>query len=1151
MNWKRFLIAALALLASLSLCSTRLAAQTSTTGDITGVVTDPSGSVVPDAAVTLKDQTKGATQESKTSAQGAYRFYLLTPGPYTVSVTASGFQTVTRTVDVAVGQVAALPISLTLGASTSSITVTEAAPLLQTDNGDTATTVSEQQISQVPNPGNDLTYIAQLAPGTVMNTTGGMGNIEAFGLPATSNLYTMNGMDDNDPFLNVNNSGASNLLLGSNEIQEADVVTNGYSGAYGSLGGINVNYVTKSGGNAFHGNAIYYWTGRAMDANDWFNKAAGNDRPFNNANQWAASLGGPIKKDKLFFYLNTEGLRVLIPVPSTIQVPTTQFEQATIANLTSQGLTNSIPYYCQGLASICPGSTAAPGAGQGLFNLYNAVPGYASATPVKGGGCGSQQPFVFGNQIPTGLQCTSNILETPINFAPEWQLSGRVDWNIGANDRAFVRVQYDHGIQPSVTDPISPVFNITSDQPEYQSQITETHTFSPTLVNQLIIAGTWYSSVFKSPDINAAVSAFPSSLQFGDLSLTQVGGAIGFFFPQGRNVTQFQVGDDVSKTLNNHTVKFGFKFHRNWVSDHDGNVFTLPAQIPLTLTDFYNGGGLSEQEQAFTQVGNIPVRINNLGFYVQDEWRIKNNFSVTGALRIEHNSNPSCVTNCFATFAGGYNQALANQGDAYNSIIQTNRSQALYNLQAVQWEPRVSFAWQPFGNSSSGLRSNLVIRGGVGIFNDTYPGVIADGMSQNPPLYNQFVVASGPLGGSCGGGFLSPNQTGNLYDCAVAANSAFNTAFASGDNAVDALPNIVTATHKINAPQYQKWSLEIQKGFGANTSFNIGYFGNHGIYEPIVNTGLNAYGLGTLPAVVPQDQFAEITMYESAGISNYNGVTMSFRQRFSGMGGGVLQVNYTYSHALDEVSNGGFNAFSGANLSPEDPYNLRHDYGPADYDIRHNLNANYVWQVPIRRMLGGHGWAPLVDGWQVSGTVFFRTGLPYSITDGASSTDANSTNNYFAALRPTPEEPTAINCNPRASAFTNGTIVPCYTASTAVTGTSCTLAVQGNFGIPGCQTEFGVAGLRNRYRGPQYVNTDFTIFKNTTIPHWERGKLGIGFQFFNLFNHPNFAFPVSDSSSGIFGQTDALVSPPTSILGSFLGGDASPRLIQVKASLTF
>jgi hypothetical protein len=1149
MNWKRFLVVAFAFLAALSLCSTRLAAQTSTTGDITGVVTDPSGSVVPDATVTLKDQTKGATQESKTNAQGTYRFYLLTPGPYTVSVTASGFQTITRTVDVAVGQVATLPVSLTLGASTSSVTVTEAAPLLQTDNGDTATSLSEQQISQVPNPGNDLTFIAQLAPGVVMNTTGGMGNVEAFGLPATSNLFTMNGMDDNDPFLNLNNSGATNLLLGSNEIQEADVVTNGFSGAYGSFGGMNVNYVTKSGGNAFHGNAVYYWTGRAMDANDWFNKAEGNPRPFNNANQWAASVGGPIKRDKLFFFLNTEGLRVLIPVPSVVTVPSTAFEQATVANLTSLGLTNSIPYYCQNLPGICPGVSAVPGSGAGIFNLYNAIPNYASATPVANQPCGGTQQGA-GNAIPLA-NCINQVLETPINFAPEWQLAGRADWNIGVNDRAFVRVQYDHGVQPSVTDPIDPVFNITSVQPEWQSQINETHTFSPTLVNQLIIAGTWYSAVFKEPDQAAALGTFPSNLQFGDASLSPIGGAIGFVFPQGRNVTQIQFGDDVSKTLGNHTLKFGAKFHRNWVSDRDGSFFTVAQQLPLSLTDFYNGGGGSEQIQAFSQVENIPIRINNLGFYVQDEWRIKPNLTVTAALRLEHNSNPVCATDCFATFAGGYNQAVANVGDAYNSLIQTGRSQALYNLQGVVWQPRISFAWQPFGGAGSGVRSNFVVRGGFGIFNDIFPGQISDNMSENPPLYNQFVVAGDSIGGSCAGGFLSPNQTGNLYDCQTAANSAFQTAFTGGANSVAAAPNVVTALRNIDQPQYQKWNLEIQKGFGANTMFAMSYNGNHGIHEPIVNTGLNAFGFGSLPALAPQPQFAEITLVESAGISNYNGLTATFQRRFGS--NGVMQVNYTYSHALDEVSNGGFNSFSGQILAPQDPYNLRNNYGPADYDVRHNLNANYVWQVPVRKALGGRGWAALVDGWQVSGTIFYRTGLPYTIFDSGIS-NALASNNYFGSVRPDAVVGNLpMGCNPRASAFTNGAVVPCYSASIGgdTPATACNVTTPGDFPIPGCEAALGMSGTRNKYRGPQYVNTDFTVFKNTAIPHWEGAKLGIGFQFFNLFNHPNFAFPVSDTSSSLFGQTDALVSPPTSILGSFLGGDASPRLIQVKANITF
>jgi Carboxypeptidase regulatory-like domain len=1164
MNWKRIFVVAFALLIALSIGSGRLAAQTSTTGDVAGVVSDPSGAVVPDAKVSLKDETKGGVQDSKTNRDGAYRFYLLTPGPYTITVGATGFEGVARHFEVGVGQIATINLTLTMGTATTTVTVTEAAPLLQTDNGDTSTTLTEQQISQVPNPGNDLSYIAQLAPGVVMNTMGGFGNVEAFGLPATSNLFTMNGMDDNDPFLNLNNSGATNLLLGSNEIQEADVVTNGFSGAYGTFAGINVNYVTKSGGNDFHGNLVYYWTGRAMDATDYITRSEGEDKPFNNANQWAASFGGPIKKDKLFFFINTEGLRVLIPVPQTITVPTVAFEQATVANLNSLGLSASVPYYCQNLPSICPGVGPQPNSGIGLFNIYNNVANSGNETPVAGGGCGGGQAGV-GNAIPAGLQCANQVQEIPINFAPEWQLAGRVDWKIGANDSMFVRAQYDHGTQPSVTDPISPVFNITSDQPEYQGQLVETHTFSPTLVNQFLMAATWYSAIFKSPNQALALATFPTTLDFGfDAALTNVGGAIGFVFPQGRNVTQIQFGDDLSKTIGNHSLKVGFKFHRNYVSDHDNGFFTSGLQLPFSLTDFFNGGSQGAiQEQAFAQSQNLPIRINNLGVYVQDEWRVRTNFTVTGSLRVEHNSNPNCATNCFATFAGGLNQAIANEGAPYNSLIQTGRSTALYNYQNLQWEPRVSFAWQPFGNSTGMLRSNFVVRGGFGIFYDIFPGQIADNMAQNSPLYNQFTVLGAGFNGACTNSFLSPNQPGNLFDCLTTANSEFNTAFTGGGNTVQFTPNIVTAQHETKAPQYQKWSLQIQKGFGANDSIDIGYYGNHGIHTPVVNPSLNAFcdsvdpgspcaGFNSdLPQVVPQNQFSNITRVDTVGVSNYNGLVMSYKHRFSGMGGGLVQFNYTYSHAFDEVSNGGFNSFSGNTLAPEDPFNLRTNYGPADYDVRHNFNANYVWQVPIRKALMGHGWAALVDGWQVSGTVFYRTGLPFTVFDSGF---GQLSNNFYGGQMFADQIASApIHCKSvKGSVFTATDPV----ANACLGGLDPVQLALGNvvpnsFITSDSESTFGSKGLRNRFRGPKYFNTDFSILKNTKIPHWERGQLGIGFQFFNLFNHPNFSFPNSDISSSTFGQTTAMVSPPTSILGSFLGGDASPRLIQLKASLTF
>jgi hypothetical protein len=1171
MNWKRFFVAMFALLAVLSISSTRLAAQTSTSGDITGVVTDQTGAIVPDAKVTLKDNAKGNSQDATTNREGVYHFYLLTPSSYTVSVSATGFSSASRTADVGVGQIATLNLQLTIGASSTSITVTEAAPLLQTDNGDTATAVTAAQVSNVPNPGNDLTAIAQLAPGVVANNQGGFGNVEAFGLPATSNLFTMDGMDDNDPFLNLSNSGASNLLLGSNEVQEADVVTNGFSAAYGTFAGIDVNYVTKSGGNDFHGNAVYYWNGRALNAESWEDKNAGIAKPFDNANQWAASIGGPIKKDKLFFFLNTEGLRVLIPVPSSFNVPTVPFEAATIKNLTNLGLSASIPFYCQNIAGVCAGVSGVPGSGSGAFNLFNGAVNQQSASPIPGGGCDNVNALTGGSGAFAGFgvsnPCAVNLRENPINFAPEWQLAGRLDWNIGVNDRAFFRVQYDVGTQPTYSDPLSSVFNASSHQPEYQGQLNETHTFSPTLTNQFLIAATWYSAIFTNSQPAASLAAFPTSLLFNDFALGDQSsqltlGGEGFAFPQGRNVTQFQIGDDVSKSLGNHTFKFGLKFHKNYVSDHDFGNRINGLEIPFTLGDFVNGGGDfagsagGVLQQNFSSVTNVPVRLYEVAGYFQDDWKVKPNLTISPGLRIEHASNPTCVINCFAQLSGTLDEIGANPGAPYNTQIDAGRHQALNSYQGVQWSPRLSFAWQPFTGSGNTFTSNFVVRGGVGIFYDIFPGAIADNLAQNSPFFNVFTGASTLAGGTCPG-FLSPNQPGNLFSCTSAANSAFLSAFNSGASTVPLpLPGFTLTDPKTSAPQFQKWNLQIQKGFGANDVITVGYNGNHGIHIPIFDNGVNAFGFGSLPVAPTSSQFGEVADVTSGGVSNYNGVTASYQHRFTGMGGGLVQFNYTFSKAMDDVSNGGFFGFGTANiLFPQNPFDLKGNYGPADYDARHVVNANYVWQVPIRRMLMGHGWAPLVDGWQVSGAVFYRTGFPFTVVDTGTSGALQGGNNFGGPIFPDVQVgSTGVSCNSERFAGVGGTTpVQCLTASTAAGpgALACVVATQGNFGIPGCATAFGPQGLRNAFRGPSYFNTDFSIMKKTAIPHWERGSLQVGFQFFNLFNHPNFANPVNDINSSAFGTIVSQVNPPTSILGSFLGGDASPRLIQVKAAITF
>ena len=471
--------------------SPELRAQSVTSGDIVGVVTDPSGAVLPSTSVTLTSQENGSTQTQPTNARGAYRFSLLPPGSYTISVSVTGFREATVAAQVTIGQTTTANLSLGLAEATSTVEVSSDAPLLQTENADVSTSFTQTQISQVPNPGNDLSYIAQTAPGVVQNTQGGSGNFSAYGLPATSNLFTLNGQNENDPFLNLNNSGATNLLLGNNDVAEATVVTNGYSGQYGTLAGANVNYVTKSGSNSFHGNALYWWNGRALNANGFFNNQNGAPRPFVNANQWAASFGGPIRKDKTFFFVDTEGLRFLLPTSANVRIPSPQFETATLANLTNVSPA-STPFY------------------QSVFNLYNRAPGAVRATPLSNLGCDGFADANSGLGItqPCALQFNSNVG----NLSTEWLLTARVDQNLGTNDRLFGHFRTDHGFQASITDVISPLFNLGSRQPQYEGQLEETHTVSANAVNQFIASGQWYSALFNVPNLQAALQAQPFTL---------------------------------------------------------------------------------------------------------------------------------------------------------------------------------------------------------------------------------------------------------------------------------------------------------------------------------------------------------------------------------------------------------------------------------------------------------------------------------------------------------------------------------------------------------------------------------------------------------------------------------------------------------------
>ncbi|HEY4776504.1 MAG TPA: carboxypeptidase regulatory-like domain-containing protein [Candidatus Acidoferrales bacterium] len=1142
MNPKRLFLLSVLLSFVVFFSALRLPAQTQTTGEITGVVIDPSGGVIANAKVTLKDNSKGSAQSTETNKEGVYHFQLLNPSSYTITVSSSGFQETATVVDVALGQVTSADIHLTIGSATQTVTVTgESEPLIQTENGNVATTFSQQQLAEVPNPGNDLTAFIQSAPGVVMNTAGGLGNFSDHGVGAASNLFTLNGMDDNDPFLNLNNSGATNLLLGANEVQESTIVSTGYSAEYGSLAGANVNYVTKSGSNDFHGNAIYYWNGSAFNANDWFLNHAGDPKNFSNANQWAGSFGGPIKKDKAFFFFNTEGLRVVVPVSTAVAFPSQAFQTATIANLENK--------------DGFPANSTTVAFYQNIFNLYNNAKGAANAVP--GAGPLSTDPLGCNGftGLGPGVACSSFFQAADNNLTHEQQFAGRVDYNATSNDRLFLRILYDKGVQASDTDPISPLFNITSTQPQWQGQLNETHTFGSTMVNQFIVSGQWYSSVFDNTNRAATLAVFPTTIAFGNANIpwfniggAAAGGAGDAFFPQGRNVTQYQIGDDLSKTLGNHTLKFGTKFLRYDVSDKDFGVFTSGLVTPNSVAAFFNGGvdpatnTSSVLQQSFPSALSEPIALYTLAFYGEDDWKIKSNLTLTFALRVEHESNPVCQTDCFNRLNAPFLQADNNVNVPYSTDVLQGLHQELQGLSSILWQPRFGFAWSPRGSRST------VIRGGIGLFNDAFPAVFTDNFASNAPGVNTFVVA---------GSNIAPGETlngGNLFAQAAASNTGLINGFKNNETLAQiqanvpnfAPPSLFSANRQTKIAQFQKWSLEIQQALGKNSSFDVSYNGNHSIHDLVDRNGVNAFctpGVGAcatvpafigLPATPFDPRFGTVSLLDTSGISNYEGVTFSFKHNINGgWGKGVVLANYTYSHAFDDVSNGGDPNvfFSGTSVTfAVNPFNIRDNYGPSDYDVRHYFNASYVWELPLRRALLGHGWAPLVDGWQVSGTIFARSGLPYSVVDGGLA-GILSAQNFGGVVLPQFLGGPTSNCGEGAATG----VTPCLTVAQFVPSTT-----EKNF----------VGGLRNIFRGPNYWNTDFTAQKLTKIPRWEKGEFGVAFQFFNLFNHPNFNLPNNDLT-GALGSISSAVSEPTSILGSGLGGDASVRIIQIKTSLTF
>ena len=1134
-------------------------AQGETTSAIVGWVSDPTGAAIPGAKVTITSTDTGLTRSVLTDDAGRFNFPQLKPGPYSVKADADRFESQqNNSVLAGLGQKQAVGFTLRIAASSQNVVVTERAALINPQNPNTSTTLTARALENLPNPGGDMTYPLQFAAGALINTAGsgndfvggtnGYGNVQFNGLPSLSNGYIVDGLETNDPLTNLNSGLSTNLVLGLNSIAEVTVNTLSYAADQGRYGASQVNYVTKSGTNQFHGNLYELWNGSRLNAADFFtDSTAGNHKPRSTVNHFGGSLGGPIERNKLFFFFDSEWVRIALPIVSAATVPTAAFQSYVLRQLplggtdsvtgsTYQPSPQSVPLY-QKLFSLYGNTSGAPLAILGC--PFNSGGSPASGNPPNGNGCAVRQSVSHSSGDSEQVQ------------------TARADYDIDAMNITWFRLQADTGLQAAYTDPINAVFNATSPQPLYSFASGYTHVFSQNLVNYFNPAFSWYESLFGPGDLQKTLDAFPIVLQGSgsNAPFTTIGG-LDNTWVQGRRAARFFINDNLAWSRGAHELRFGTNVRILRLNDYDFGEGTVPLVSYTTLPQFIYGAA-STASKTFPLANSQPYNFNNIDLYVQDTWQATRKLTWTVGLRATHNSNPVNPHDAVARLPGSFDATAHDAEQPLDGAIQTHLGNVFASTPLAILQPRTALAWQ--------LEPKTVLRTGFGLFSDILPGSVADLIGVNPPYSKTF---QGGLLGTVGGVEIAPGVPNSAVDATIAANQAFSSGFAQGQLSCassNANPNnclqpvAITAVPdgKLHAPYFMQWSLGLERQIGSAVNLRAQYVGTRAVNQPY-QTQVNGYQtvcngcFAPFPYDRPTDpRFGAVTQLSTGANSHYNALQLTAEKRLTH--GLQLQANYTWSRCMDTVSNGGFLAFSAGGIISPLPGELGRQYGPCDYDVRHNLTAQYVYELPVKtrnRMLGY-----AVNGWQVSGTAFWHSGIPFSVLSAPYTANGNGIlqgggPQYASVVSGAP-----LYVHQAVAGVTQpGTIQWLNPDAFVSTVDPSTGACVGGDVAKSCQ--FGNLG-RNSLRGPDFAWSDFYLTKWFALR--EHLKMRVDGQFFNVFNHPNFGLPVlgyagipgNRSTQTGFGALTYTTAPPTGLLGVGLGGDSSPRMIAFQARLEF
>jgi hypothetical protein len=1156
------------------MCHNSVFAQNMTTGGINGTVVDSSGAAVPGATITITDLATRDQRVLTSNAEGRFTVPFLKPDNFDISATAGGLQSAKTTLQVLTGQQSAVNLTLAPSATTQTVEVNaNNAQLIDTQTSNTTTTFTTEQFQTLPAPGGDITTIAYTVPGVVVGAgTQGFGAIVSDGLPGLSNLVVINGADYSVSLYNIANSGSSNLTLGQQEIAQAAVVQNGYSTQYGRQAGIIETYTTKAGANRVHGLAQWVYNSDGLNANDFFNNQAGVPRAKAVSNQYAAQIGGPIKRNKLFFFADTEGIRYVQPTTGFVNLPSSAMQASILAN-----------------PNLSAGSKALYGS---MFAGTNASPAYARSIPVVTGpgaqqdrlgtyGCGSlagTQDYATGGTLGTNAteSCINSAFVNVGAFNREWLAAGRLDWNISDKHSVFFRVTDDQGEQPSFVSLINPAWDMVSIQPNYTGQVNDVYSFRPNLINQFIASSLYTAGVFGPANLPDTLAASPTefnqSNDGGTNSLAGVGqfsffadattlGAVWDDFPAGTNTSQYQIVDGLSWVKGNHSIKFGFDFKRY--------NFTDVSLQTAAYGGFYNFGSFADEAggslpgssgsnfiQSFPRFANIHNAVYNLGFYAQDEWRATPKLVFDYGIRIDRNGNPVCHDGCYAQYLGGFPDTSATLNTPYNVTLSAGHDSFAPAIEKAIVQPRVGFNLDLRGDGKT------VVRGGVGLFSDSFPGLILEQTFLSFPNRYFAAVTSGTIaqgGGSAqavaagsANAVLNGFSQGATYNQIATSLTAQGIAFAP--------PNYVTTPHTFRGARYTEFSLQLQQQITPSDALIFSYAGNHGYNLFIASNGLNqnvgtslygSYGNGTFDDVAinsPDPRFAAVQSFTNNAISNYQGI--SFQYKHFDRRGLTSNISYTYAHSLDDISNGG-NSQLPYNGNTSVPFQItsglpsRLMYSNSDYDIRNNFLVDLVYVEPFR--FGNKFIGAAAAGWTVGTKAYWRSGQPFSVVNGNAefALGSNGTGGAATVLAQVLNNNFNHKCNSYAS--------PCFQTAGIFNGQGVTANAAGTVVPAGPgpypQTTFGNVP-RNAFYGPHYSDVDLNVYKD--IFKHESMTFQIGAQAYNALNHVNFAAPQSNASNlSTLGQIASDVNAPTSPYGSSQESTVSGRVLVVLGRFLF